>query len=242
MGTEKVESETHRLFLNKKIERMDTDTTQKRGSHNRILADFKTGNIDLLIGTQMIAKGLDYPKVALVGVVSADTALYIPDFRSGERTFNLLTQVAGRAGRGDVQGKVIVQTYTPKHYCIRAASRHDYAEFYKKEIAQRKQLSLPPFTNLICLTFRGRNEDKTREEAAAFTDILKLKAKKLKPPKKIQIAGPAPAIVPKLRMNYRWNVFIKSKDVSQMNSCLKDTLKQHGKRSGIHLAIDVDPM
>ncbi len=242
MGTEKVESEMHRLFLDTKIERMDTDTTRKRGSHEKILKDFQKGKIQLLIGTQMIAKGLDYPKVALVGVVSADTALHIPDFRSDERTFSLLTQVAGRAGRGHVQGKVIVQTYTPKHYCIAAASRHDYAEFYKKEILQRKSLKLPPFTHIICITVKGRNHDKTSKEASNFASLLRsvvAKAKSIN--KKIHITGPAPAIIPRLKMHYRWNVFIRAKDVKDARFYLKQTLKQCPRYSGVRLTIDVDP-
>ncbi|GAJ10849.1 unnamed protein product, partial [marine sediment metagenome] len=126
LGTEKVESELHRLFPGARIARMDTDVTRHKDAHARILGDFKEGKTDILIGTQMVAKGLDFPRVSLVGVISADTALNLPDFRSGERTFNLLTQVGGRSGRGEAEGKVIIQTYVPEHYAIIASIRHDY--------------------------------------------------------------------------------------------------------------------
>jgi len=244
LGTEKVESETHRIFLNKRIGRMDTDTTQKRGSHKRILSDFKNRKLDLLVGTQMVAKGLDYPGVALVGVVSADTALHVPDFRSGERTFNLLTQVAGRAGRGDVKGKVVVQTYTPTHYAIAAAKKHDYARFYRSETQQRRQLKLPPFAHIICITLRGRSSEKTKQEADKLSALLRARLKKIPPAyfPKPQVVGPATAIIPRLRMHYRWNIFLKCADVMWMNKILKEVLTKFGKPSGIYTAVDVDPL
>ncbi|MDB4349438.1 primosomal protein N', partial [Omnitrophica bacterium] len=147
MGTERVESELHRYFPEGRMDRMDSDTTKKRGSHDRVLGRFKKQSISILVGTQMIAKGLDFPKVTLVGVISADTTLNLPDFRASERTFNLLTQVAGRAGRGDEGGEVIIQTYTPYHYAITSASEHDYHSFYKREVSTREELDLPPFSN-----------------------------------------------------------------------------------------------
>ncbi|GAI46382.1 unnamed protein product, partial [marine sediment metagenome] len=151
IGTQKLEREAGYTFPQAKLLRWDSDVTRGRYSHQEILSKFRAHEADILIGTQMIAKGLDLPLVTLVGVVSADTSLNLPDFRAGERTFQLLSQVAGRAGRGILGGRVIIQTYSPEHYAIQAAAKHDYASFYDKEIAYRRQLHNPPFTRLVCL-------------------------------------------------------------------------------------------
>ncbi|MDD5423073.1 MAG: primosomal protein N', partial [Candidatus Omnitrophica bacterium] len=166
LGTEKVESELSHSFSHAHMARMDSDTTVKRGSHDKILGSFKSGDVNLLVGTQMIAKGLDFPQVTLVGIVSADVSLNIPDFRSSERTFNLLTQVSGRAGRGEDGGEVIIQTYAPGHYAILCAAKHDYDKFYEEEIVSRKELLFPPFINLVKITVRARNEELTRKAAS----------------------------------------------------------------------------
>jgi len=174
-GTERIESELHRLFpqLERSIARMDTDTTKQRDSHRRIYEAIKTQEIDLLVGTQMVAKGLDIPQVTLVGIVSADTALNLPDFRAGEMTFDLLTQVAGRAGRGDRPGQVLIQTYAPDHYAIQAASRHDYRGFYQAEIEMRRQLQLPPFVHFIELTVQGSRKERVQDTARALYEAAK---------------------------------------------------------------------
>ena len=160
LGTEKVEDVLGKLFPDAAIRRMDSDTLKRKEDYRRILGDFRRGKIDILVGTQMIAKGLHFPRVTLVGIVYADTGLHLADFRAGERTFQLLTQVAGRAGRGDVEGEVIVQSFTPFHPAIQFARRHDFAGFYDAEMEFRGQLKYPPYTRAAMLTLRGRNEEK----------------------------------------------------------------------------------
>ena len=236
LGTEKVESELHRIFPAARIARMDTDSTYKRGSHDKVLSKFKDGHIDILIGTQMIAKGLDFPKVTLVGVISADTALNLPDFRSAERTFNLLTQVAGRAGRSDLGGRVIIQSYTPQHYSIQAAKTHDYNTFYDKEISLRKELYLPPFCHMVSLTLRGRKE----ERVFKASDNLKNNLEKESKAKNIEILGPAPAPISKMKGMYRWSIFLRSETSEAITSILKKALNKN-KSSGIIITVDVDP-
>ena len=237
MGTEKIESEIHRLFPRARIARMDTDTTKVRGTHEKVLTKFKDHKIDILIGTQMIAKGLDFPKVTLVGVVSADTALNLPDFRAGERTFNLLTQVAGRAGRGDLGGKVIIQTYTPAHYAIQAAKNHDYNSFFDKELSFRKDLELPPFSHMIALTLKGRREENVIKEAEALRQRLEKKNQD----GKVKITGPAPDPVSRIKGMYRWNLYLSSDSVEDGTSLLKKVLGNRRKEKGIIIAVDVEP-
>ncbi len=237
MGTEKVESEIHRLFPKARIARMDSDTTHKRGTHEKVLIKFKDHNIDILIGTQMIAKGLDFPKVTLVGVVSADTALNLPDFRSGERTFGLLTQVAGRAGRGDLGGRVIIQTYTPGHYAIQAAKSHDYNTFFGKELSFRKELNLPPFCHMVALTLRGRREENVIKAA----QFLRHRLEKENQSEKIKILGPAPAPVSRVRGMYRWNIFLKADKVFQVTSLLEKILGNRRREKGVIVTVNVDP-
>ena len=238
LGTEKVESELHRLFPQARTARMDTDATTKRGSHSRILTAFKEDKIDILIGTQMVAKGLDFPRVSLVGVISADTALNLPDFRSGERTFNLLTQVAGRAGRGEAEGKVVIQTYVPEHYAIDASINHDYRQFYRREIKSRKALSLPPFAHLVSLTLRSRYEKKAQEAACDLCARLKKRGSS----KDIEVLGPAPAAISRIRGKFRWNVLLKGKTVPELIKLIKQVLKDFKRYKGIPLIVDVDPI
>ncbi len=236
LGTEKVESEAHRLFPAARIARMDTDSAHKRGTHNKVLLKFKDGETDILIGTQMIAKGLDFPKVTLVGVISADTALNLPDYRSAEHTFNLLTQVAGRAGRGDLGGRVIIQSYTPQHYSIQASKNHDYNTFYDKEISLRKELYLPPFCHMVSLTVRGRKE----ERVFKASEELRVNLEKENKSKGIDILGPAPSPISKMKGMYRWNIFLRSEKAEDIVSILKNALSR-SKSSGIIITVDVDP-
>ena len=165
MGTQKVEDTLAKLFPHARIKRMDADTMKRKDDYRRILGDFRAGKIDILVGTQMIAKGLHFPNVTLVGIIYADLALHQPDFRAGERTFQLLTQVAGRAGRGDVEGEVFVQAFTPFHPAIQYARRHDFAGFYEQEIEFREQLKYPPVSRVALLTLKGRNEEKVKFSA-----------------------------------------------------------------------------
>jgi len=162
LGTQKVEETLAKLFPCARIKRMDSDVMKRKEDYRKVLGDFRTGKIDILVGTQMIAKGLHFPNVTLVGIIHADLALHQPDFRAGERTFQLLTQVAGRAGRGDIEGEVFVQAFTPFHPAIQCARRHDFAGFYEQEIEFREQLKYPPVSRVALLTLKGRNEDKVK--------------------------------------------------------------------------------
>jgi primosomal protein N' (replication factor Y) len=185
----------------------------------------------------MIAKGLDFPKVTLVGVISADTALNLPDFRAAERTFCLMTQVAGRAGRGKLPGRVVVQTSAPHHYAIQAAKRHDYEAFYKQEIAIRRQLKLPPFTRLVELTARSMQET----SASAWASQLAEQFRKNLPPE-IEVLGPAPAPIPKLRRQYRWHLILKAPTIDWHLKYLPALLEKTRPPKGCRLAVDVDPL
>ncbi|MEI8345744.1 MAG: primosomal protein N', partial [Candidatus Omnitrophota bacterium] len=205
VGTQKVEQEAQRLFAGARIGRMDSDSTSSKDAHETILRAFKRGQIDLLIGTQMIAKGHDFANVSLIGVISADTALHIPDFRAAERTFSLLTQVAGRAGRGDIPGRVVVQTLVPTHYSVLSAKDHNYLEFYTKEIEFRRELALPPFTRLLQLVVGGRNE---REVMRQVLELAKL-IKDCPNPSWRGVVGPAPCVVSKQKGSFYWNMLVK---------------------------------
>jgi len=236
IGTEKVESEAHRLFPTARIARMDRDTTSKAGSHARILKSFRKREIDILLGTQMITKGHDFPGVSVVGVISADIGLHLPDFRSAERTFDLLTQVAGRAGRNHLRGKVFIQTYVPGHYVVVAAKEHDYVEFYHKEVKFREELHLPPFRNMIKMVLGSNIERVVLRKALEFKKQIEPEANKLG----IEIAGPAPCLVSKRRGFFMWNIFYKGHDILSMNKFLKAEIKKFDRR-GVNITVDVDP-
>lgn len=236
-GTQRIESELHRLFPASAIARMDSDATRAKDSHRRVYDLINTQQIDLLVGTQMVAKGLDVPHVTLVGVVSADTALNLPDFRAGERTFDLLTQVAGRAGRGDRPGRVIIQTFCPTHYAIRAASQHDYQTFYRAEISMRKRLQLPPFTHLVDLTIQGHRGVRVQQAAHELANALKARLKR----RTIRVLGPAPHRLAILRGTHRWHLVLKAKTVTPMLSVVRTILKEGRRFHGLPVIIDVDP-
>jgi primosomal protein N' (replication factor Y) len=213
-GTEKLEQETASAFPAARLLRWDSDVVQGRKlAHQEIFEKFRARQADILIGTQMVAKGLDLPWVTVVGVVSADIALNLPDFRSGERTFQLLSQVAGRAGRGPAGGKVIVQTYSPEHYAIRAAAKHDYPAFYREELAYRRELNYPPYIRLARLTFVQTNDTRCREEAERMKKVL-IQARDSKGLAAISFIGPAPAFIHRLRGRFRWQLTIRSPDPS----------------------------
>lgn len=235
-GTQKVEKELKTILPEAVIARMDSDTMSKRGAHDRVLRDFKDHKIDVIVGTQMIAKGLDFPKVTQVGVISADANLNLPDFRSGERTFNLITQVAGRAGRGDLGGEVIVQTFTPENYAINLAAKHDYHGFYLAEIESRRDLKFPPFTTLVKIMIRAGKEDSVIKTAERLAETLRKKIKG------VDILGPAPSPMARLRGFYRWNVLLRSKDRVTAVTDLRKALKGFRKGAGVFMTVDVDPM
>lgn len=211
LGTERVESEARETFPGARTVRWDRDVIRGKESHETILAKFLAHEADILIGTQMIAKGLDIPLVTLVGVISADTALHLPDFRAGERTFQLLEQVAGRAGRGPRGGRVIIQTYTPDHYAIEAAAAHDYHSMAEREIEHRRRLGYPPFGRLVRMTFAHTNAEYAQTQAAIMTRRLNEERDRLGIPN-VDVLGPAPAFVPRIRGRWRWNVILRGGD------------------------------
>ena len=239
VGTERVEETLPKLFPHARIARMDSDSLKRKDDFRRILGDFRTGKIDILLGTQMIAKGLHFPNVTLVGIIYADLALHMPDFRAGERTFQLLTQVSGRAGRGDIEGEVVVQAFTPFHPAIQYARKHDYEGFYDQEIEFRQQLSYPPFARIAMLTLRGRNEEKV----SLCAEYLRKELDKSLPPLgEFLIAGPAPAPLLKAENYFRYQIMLRGKNMSKLSRHLA-TLNQTTKMpEDITLITDIDPM
>lgn len=241
VGTEKLEDEVRRLFPQARIGRMDSDTTTRKGAYEKILKAFDRRDIDILVGTQMITKGHDYPYVTLVGVISADTSLNVPDFRSAERTFQLLTQVSGRGGRGASPGKVIVQTFNPKHYAITRAREHDYLGFYEDELALRSTLAYPPFARIVNLHLSHLKRDKGIEGLEKLKQIIgePLTINKLKG--KVEIIGPAESPIAKIKGRYRWQLLLKGKDSRAVHNLAKDILSK-ASLTGLDIKVDVDPL
>jgi primosomal protein N' (replication factor Y) (superfamily II helicase) len=235
VGTQRVEQIARTCFPHARIDRMDADTTTRRNAYERILGAFRGGKTDILIGTQMIAKGLHFPGVTLVGIVHADLSLHIPDFRAGERTFQLLAQVAGRAGRGDVAGEVIVQTYTPHHAAVQAARRLDYEGFCAMEVEFRKELLYPPFAHLIAILLRGRIEP--RVKLSAETVAGKLRAA-LPPGVIVSEATPAP--LARVKEDYRYQVMIRSRSVKRVVTALKTVFAECRFPTDVQCQVDVD--
>ncbi|HTY13264.1 MAG TPA: primosomal protein N' [Candidatus Omnitrophota bacterium] len=239
-GTQRIEKEVAQAYPDAKIIRYDRDAVIKKGSHETIFAAFAEGNANVLIGTQMVTKGLDVPLVTLVGVVSADTSLNLPDFRAAERTFEQITQVAGRAGRHDLPGKVIVQSLNPEHYALKYARSHDYDGFYKEELEYRRSLFYPPFSRLINIVFSGRGEEKVIEIADKIAKGLSrfMEGKG----GKYQVLGPAKAPIFKLRGQYRYQVLVKAEDPEPARAKLFDHLKKANYPADIRIAVDIDPV
>ena len=208
IGTQKLQMEVQSLFPEFDCERMDTDTMRKPGSHEQVLSRFRNGEINILLGTQMIAKGLDFPNVTLVGVINADTALHFPDFRAAEKTFGLVTQVAGRSGRGAKGGRVLVQTFSPDHKAIIAATHHDYLQFTVHELPQREQFGYPPFGSLARIVIRSESDVLAAQLAAQLACEIKTGGRELDHP--LKVLGPAKATVEKLRGKYRYHILILS--------------------------------
>ncbi|MDN5312339.1 MAG: hypothetical protein PWQ68_1312 [Thermoanaerobacteraceae bacterium] len=234
-GTEKVEQEVCRLFPGVKALRIDADTISKKGSLERILSSFRKGDAQILIGTQTVAKGLDFPKVSLVGVITADTALNMPDFRAGERTFQLITQVAGRAGRADFPGKVLVQTYCPESFAIKAACEKGITKFYREELKNRQKSNYPPFCHLLNITLTGSKQDMVEKNATEVKNMLCEITQG-----GLEIYGPAPAPRYRVKDNYRYHVLLKSKKVETLIK-VEESLKAMKKQRDIKIAWDMDP-
>src|SRR5438128_3409011 len=277
LGTQKVEETLRKLFPQARCVRMDSDALKRKDDYRRILGDFRTGKIDILVGTQMIAKGLHFPNVTLVGIIYADMALHQPDFRAGERTFQLLTQVAGRAGRGDVEGEVVVQAFTPFHPAIQYARRHDFTGFYEQEIEFREQLEYPPVTRAALLTLKGRNEEKVKLSATHVRQEIeklagrgsqkvgKRESESAEPVKSgamsahfptfplsqlpafhalpdLIIAGPAPAPLLRAETYYRYQLMLRTRQMTQLSLLLSKLMGTLVLPQDVSLTVDVDPV
>ncbi len=239
LGTQKVEETLGKLFPHARVTRMDSDSLTKKDDYRRILGDFRTGKIDILLGTQMIAKGLHFPNVTLVGIIYADLSLHQADFRAGERTFQLLTQVAGRAGRGDVEGEVVVQAFTPFHPAIQYSRRHDYLGFYDQEIDFRKQLKYPPLTRAALLLIRGRNEEKVKFCA---DDLRKQLETGLIELTDLIIAGPAPSPLLRAETYFRYHLLLRTRQMSRLSEKLAAILQAIKYPDDLTVLPDLDPV
>ncbi len=239
-GTERVEEEVRALLPDARVARMDRDTTRGRGGHARLLKGVEEGSLDILIGTQMIAKGHDFPGVTLVGVVSADAALNLPDFRAAERTFQLIAQVMGRAGRGDQPGRVLIQTLAPDHYAVSRAAAHEFEAFCREELACREELGYPPFAHLAGITLSGTAAAAT--ESAADAAAILLQRLKREHRHRVEILGPAPAPLAKVRGRHRWQLLLKAANRADLHRLLARFRAEVRPPATVRLAIDVDPV
>ena len=237
VGTEKVEAVVKKMFPSARVARMDSDTMTRKGAYHETLGAFRSRKIDILVGTQMIAKGLHFPGVTLVGIISADSALHLPDFRAGERTFQLLVQVAGRAGRGDAEGEVIVQTFSPAHPSLQFAKSHDFDGFAAHELEMRHNFGHPPYSHLVLLTARADTAQKA--EFAARTLAQKLTAAV---PHTVMVSPAAPAPLARVRGMYRYQVVARGKQIRALTKAIKESLGEIKLPKDVHVAVDVDPM
>ncbi len=234
-GTEKVEDTVQKFFPTAVVKRMDADVMQKKESYREALGAFRAGKIDILVGTQMIAKGLHFPNVTLVGIINADMGLHLPDFRASERTFQLLTQVAGRAGRGDVSGEVVVQSYTPFHPAIQFARHHDFTGFYEQEIEWREKMVQPPFTHFVLITVRSPHE----ERAKLSIETLHRRLKEVLPPG-VTLGEPSPAPLEKSHGNFRFHLSLRSRAVLKLSRAIRAVLDKNPLPEDVFAVVDVD--
>jgi primosomal protein N' (replication factor Y) len=245
IGTEKVEDAVRTLFPEARVARMDSDTLSRKGSMVRLLKDLRHHRFDILVGTQMVAKGHDFPNITLVGIVCADLSLSFPDFRAGERTFQLLAQVAGRAGRGDAPGQVVLQTYNPSHFSITAAQQQDFRSFYDQEIRFRRALGYPPFARIILLRISGRDPDRTADHAHALGRLCH-ELRRSRPPYRdtLEILGPIEAALARIAGRYRWQIMLKGTAVQTLHRFVETLVYRHGaffNHRSVKVAVDVDP-
>lgn len=248
VGTEFIEEEVSRAFPDCTVARVDTDTVSKKNSLENRLKDFKEGKIDILLGTQMIAKGLNFPKVRLVGIILADTGLQMPDFRAAERSFALITQAAGRAGRFSEDGLVIIQTLKPNHPSIVCAKKHEYEKFYEYELGQRKLLDFPPFKRLIRLVFRSKDLKKAELAAEGAVNILKyiLSSQNKNPDSLTQdeaeIMGPSECVLSMIAGNHRQQILLRSSNFPLIQNAASRFVKEYKPMTGIYIEVDTDPL
>ncbi|MGG4439515.1 primosomal protein N' [Brevibacillus fortis] len=238
-GTQKVEAELAKLFPGIRVIRMDVDTTSRKGSHEELLNKFRTGQGDVLLGTQMIAKGLDFPRVTLAGIIAADTSLHLPDFRAAEKTFQLLTQVGGRAGRHELDGDVVIQTYTPEHYSIVHATKHDYPAFYQDEMIQRRRTGYPPYFRLVLITFSHEDVPVVIRGAHTMADYLRQRLAQT-----TILLGPVASPIARVKDRFRFQIMLKYRDEPQLSDLLAQAtaaFEEWNKQQKVLMTIDVDP-
>lgn len=244
MGTQRIEEELMRIFEGHRILRLDLDSTSSRFELLKKWQEIVSGTAEIILGTQMVAKGFDLARVTLVGVISADMSLFLPDFRAGERTFSLLTQAAGRAGRSSLGGKVIIQTFMPEYYAIKLATRQDYDAFAEKELAIRKAMRFPPFYHLATVLGASKNKERVRQEMEKLGNVLKSTV--YEPEfQEIDVVGPAPAVISRLRGKYRWRVLLRGNSVETLLSLLRKSMKEYRQirpRRKIDLTVEIDPL
>ncbi len=242
-GTERLEQALANRFPQARVGRLDRDTTRTRNAHARILDAFRKRDIQILTGTQMVVKGHDFPGVTVVGILEADHGLNLPDFRAAERTFQLVTQVAGRAGRGNRPGSVFVQTYSPNHPSIRLAAQHDFNGFFQEEMRVRKAYGYPPFARLALIRIKARQEDRAAHVASDASATLRELVKKM-PDARLLVLGPAPAPISRLKQWYRWQILLKAGSAGALHALVARFLEVLGKQPGrpdVQVAVDVDP-
>ncbi len=235
-GTEKVEANVSAIFPKAVVRRMDADSMTRKDAYRDALLAFRSGKIDILVGTQMIAKGLHFPNVTLVGIINADLALHMPDFRAGERTFQLLTQVAGRAGRGEAAGEVFVQTYTPFSPSIQFARHHDFAGYFQQELEFRERCDFPPFKHAVLITVRSEHQERASFSAETLTRRLKEAL-----PEEFQLGAPAPAPLEKLQRHYRFHILIRGAAIMRLSRLIRETLDKLPFPEDVAVSVDVDP-
>lgn len=235
VGTEKIEEELNKLFPESKILRMDFDTTSRKGMHEKMIKDFKNHEYDILLGTQIVSKGLDFDNVTLVGVINADTSLNIPDFRSSETTFSLLAQVAGRAGRSDKEGEVIIQTFNPEHYAIQYTKKHDYLGFYNREMSIRRELKYPPYYYICYVKISGKDNKYIYEESLKITKLFHNKLINM------IILGPSPCTIFKLNNIYRYGIILKYKKDEDLREVLNKVIEHYKDNRNIKIDVNFNP-
>jgi primosomal protein N' (replication factor Y) len=242
LGTEKLEETIRRLFPAARVARMDRDTTSRRGDILKLLRQLRNRQIDVLVGTQMVTKGHDFPNITLVGIVCADLSLSFPDFRAGERTFQLLAQVAGRAGRGDLPGRVILQTYNPDHFCIKAARDQDFRNFFQREIEFRRALGYPPFSRLVQIRFSGKDAAAVARRARETGALCRALNRELSAA--AEILGPIESPLPRIAGRYRWQLLIKGAGSAALRQLVRRLLAgSAGRPAGrVRLSVDIDPV
>ena len=236
-GTEKVEANVSQIFPKAVVRRMDADSMTRKDSYRETLRAFRAGKIDMLVGTQMIAKGLHFPNVTLVGIINADLALHLPDFRAGERTFQLLTQVAGRAGRGEQPGEVFVQTYTPFSPSIQFARHHDFAGYFEQELEFRERCDFPPFKHAVLITIRSEHEARAKFSAETLARRLKEAL-----PDEFTLGSPAPAPLEKLQGHFRFHILIRGAAITRLSRMIREVLDKLPFPEDVTVGVDVDPV